>query len=171
MTIQDLLALDLDKIKFEMLRDTVKELIEDYNDNQDKESFLKAAKKNIEDVYKMVIVKSPEAIPSDNDSEESTPKKAEKKSRKITKDEQKSFDEDLKVCRAKIKAHRDQQNEGKPEKPKPKRHEKIRGHLISIGNLVPDDYKDNLDVLDEIEKLLSETGRSIMKIYLSLIHI
>lgn len=165
MTIEKLMAIDLEKVKYESLKETAKELIDDYNESDDKKIFKQEAKTNIEAVYKMLATNSPEALPAD---EKSTGKKkdtAPKNKKKLTKKELDAFDEDLKICRAKMKEYREAKKAGEPEKSKPKRHEKIRQHLISIGNLVPENLKDNLDVLEKIEELLAEMGTKIMTIY------
>lgn len=172
MTIQDLQAIDLEKVTYPTIKATAVELLEDYADEaeENRADFLKDAQEAIDAVYKMIQVNSPEALPGNkdeknvsddtNDSSKDAPKK-----KKLTKTEMDAFEEEIKQCKTAIKEYNAKKREGKPKKPPKKRHEKIESHLLSIGNLVPDNLKDNLDILEETEKILSKTGIAIMKLY------
>lgn len=173
MTIEALLAVDLEKVMYPTIKEYAREILQDYADEDDtnKQEYLKQAKESIEAVYKMIQANSPEAIPGSESREQATDtdKKASsetgKKKKKLTKKELDAFEEEIKQCRLAIKEYNAKKNEGKPKKPTPKRHEKIEKHLLAIGNLVPEDLKDNLDILEKAEEILSKTGRDIMKLY------
>ena len=173
MTIEALLAVDLEKVMYPTIKEYAREILQDYADEDDtnKQEYLKQAKESIEAVYKMIQANSPEAIPGSESREQATDtdKKASsetgKKKKKLTKKELDAFEEEIKQCRLAIKEYNAKKNEGKPKKPTPKRHEKIERHLLAIGNLVPEDLKDNLDILEKAEEILSKTGRDIMKLY------
>lgn len=172
MTIEDIQAIDLEKVTYPTIKATAKELLEDYADEaeENRADFLKDAKGAIDAVYKMIKVNSPEALPTNKDEKNvskdtNDSSKDEPKKKKLSKTEMDAFEEEIKQCRTAIKEYNAKKREGKPKKPKKKRHEKIEGHLLSIGNLVPDNLKDNLDILEATEKILSKTGREIMKLY------
>jgi hypothetical protein len=176
MTIQALLAVDLDKVAYPTIKEYATEILQDYadEDQENREEYLKQAKESIEAVYKMIEANSPEAIPgnveeqtsSDTDGKENKKKSSgTKEKKKLTAKEMDGFEEKIKHCRTALKQYNAKKREGQPEKPKPKRHEKIERHLLAIGNLVPDNLKDNIDILGNVERILSKTGREIMKLY------
>jgi len=175
MTIEDLQALNLDKISHPSLKESVENILEDYAEEkqENRAEFVAQEQSNMETVYKLIKQKSPEAIPGNEKQEQEAPikKEATQKSteksvkKKLTTEELETFEEQIKHCRTALKEYNAKKREGQPEKPKPKRHEKIEKYLLAIGNLVPDTLKDNLDVLEQTEKTLSKTGREIMKLY------
>ncbi|EDP96517.1 hypothetical protein U8527_10405 [Kordia algicida OT-1] len=173
MTIEALQAVDLEKIAYPTIKEYAQEILQDYADEDDKnkEEAALQAKESIEAVYKMIQLNSPEAIPGNESEQESSDKDQDKaghtpkKKKKLTKKELDAFEEEIKHCRTAIKAYNAKKREGQPKKPTPKRHEKIEKHLMAIGNLVPENLKDNLDILEASEKILSKTGREIMKLY------
>jgi hypothetical protein len=173
MTIEALQAVDLEKVNYPTIKEYAQEILQDYEDEDDatKQEFAKQATESIQAVYKMIQANAPEAIPgnetqeTDSDSDNKKADNTPKKKKKLTKEELDAFEEEIKQCRLAIKEYNAKKNEGKPKKPKKKRHEKIEGHLLSIGNLVPENLKDNLDILEKAEKILSKTGREIMKLY------
>lgn len=171
MTIQALQAVDLEKITYPTIKEYAQEILQDYADEDDKhkEEYIIQAKESIEAVYKMIQANSPEAIPNNeetsSDKKQSKSENTPKRKKKLTKKELDAFEEEIKQCRLAIKEYNAKKREGQPKKPTPKRHEKIEKYLLAIGNLVPDNLKDNLDILDKAEKILSKTGREIMKLY------
>lgn len=79
-TIKDLIALDFSKSKADntsALKTAIDKIIEDYNQEEDKEFFEKEAAKNIDALYSMVEEYAPEAIPK-ADKEKSEAKGKEK---------------------------------------------------------------------------------------------
>ncbi|EDP94719.1 hypothetical protein U8527_07140 [Kordia algicida OT-1] len=172
MTIQDLQAIDLEKVAYPTIKATALELLEDYADEaeENRADFLKDAQEAIDAVYKMIQANSPEALPTNKDEKKvskntNEPSKESPKKKKLTKEEMDAYGERIKKCRLEIKEYNAKRREEQPKKPAKKRHEKIEGYLISIGNLVPDNLKDNLDILEASQKILSKTGREIMKVY------
>lgn len=192
-TIHDLLKLDISKVQPEELRLEVQEIINDYSAITSKDIFEKNAADNIEEIYNMVIQISPDAVvqnpcadPEEEKAKTSKPKKksSPKKGKKTptAKKEQKSSTKEkpkrtatkkdvdavlneIKQCRIKIKKYNEQKRKEEGPKPKPSPYTKIKGHIISLGNLIPDRLKDNLEVQKESKKLLKSTHRSLLKIY------
>lgn len=176
MTIQALLAVDLDKVTYPTIKEYATEILQDYTDEaeENREEYVKQAKESIEAVYKMIEANSPEAIPGNDEkqtSSESDEKENKKKSsatkekKKLTAKDLDAFDEEIKHCRTALKEYNAKKRAGQPKKPAPKRHEKIQKHLLAIGNLVPDNLKDNIDIIGNAERILTKTGREIMKLY------
>ncbi len=176
MTIQALQAVDLDKVAYPTIKEYATEILQDFadEDRENREEYVKQAKESIEAVYKMIEANSPEAIPgndekqtsSDTDGKETKKKSsATKEKKKLTPKDLETFEEEIKHCRTALKEYNAKKRAGQPEKPKPKRHEKIEKHLLAIGNLVPENLKDNIDILGNTERILSKTGREIMKLY------
>lgn len=193
-TIQDLLKLDLSKVRPEALQKSVKGIIDDYNAIGAKDAFEKAAGDNIDKIYKMVTKVSPDAIvetPCGDPIEVETKtkstssknkatafkkhQKGSKKKKEETKKEspkrtttKKDLDEvlnEIKQCRVKIKKYNEQKRKEEGPKPKPTRYAKIKGQFISLANLIPKGLKDDLEVQKEANKLLRNTHRSLLKIY------
>ncbi|TGV03593.1 hypothetical protein [Flavivirga rizhaonensis] len=173
MTIEKLQKLKLDAVKPETLQKAVKDLLEDYNEATDKETFNKIAKDNIEKVFSLVEKLAPDAIVKEKKNPEPKPKgKEEKKLSKDTKKELDALSEGIKQCRIKIRKYNEEKRKGKPQKPKPKRHEKIKKHFISIGNLIPPNLKENLEVQKEAEKILLRGYREIINAFrINTIHV
>lgn len=71
--IEDLKNLDLQKVKPDELKSAIEKILADYQSEEDKAGFEKEAKKNIDELYQLIQVASPEAIA--------------KKSSKVKKDE------------------------------------------------------------------------------------
>ncbi|QKX04172.1 hypothetical protein HN014_04365 [Aquimarina sp. TRL1] len=182
-TIQDLLQLDLSKVRPQALQDSVKGIIKDYNDIEAKQVFEKEEEASINKIYQMVTKVSPDAI-ADNpcvDPQEEKPKKkpTEKKKKTTTKKKakketpqkitiKKELDEvlnEIKQCRVKIRKYNEQKRKEEGPKPQPTRYAKIKGHIISLGNLIPKGLKEDLEVQKEANRLLRSTHRSLLKIY------
>lgn len=188
-TIQDLLQLDLSKVRPQALQESVKGIIDDYNGIEAKEVFEKEEEASINKIYQMVTKVSPDAIvdnpcadPQEEKSakkssenkkstttkkKDKTPKKAKKEppKRTTTKKELDAVLNEIKQCRVKIRKYNEQKRKEEGPKPKPSPYIKIRGHFISLGNLIPEKLKDNLEVQKESKKLLRNTHRSLLKIY------
>ncbi|WP_010180387.1 hypothetical protein [Aquimarina agarilytica] len=167
MTIKQLQALDLEKVQPTLLQAAVKSLLEDYENTADKKAFETIAKENIEKVYKMVERSAPEALEKEKPKKEGTSKKESKDKATIKSidEDLKLLDADIKACRAKIRAYNDEKRKGKPQKPKPTRHAKIKGHFISIANLIPPTLKENKEVQKEARKILLRAHRNIMNTF------
>ncbi|WP_025663313.1 hypothetical protein [Aquimarina megaterium] len=192
-TIQDLLKLDISKVQPEELRLEVQELINDYSEVKSKEIFEKNAAENIKEIYNVVIQISPDAVvqnpcadpeeekpetsksqkksPSKKDEKKSTSKKEQKSSTKdkpkrtATKKDVDAVLDEIKQCRVKIKKYNEEKRKEEGPKPKPSPYIKIRGHIIALGNLIPEKLEGNLEVQKESKKLLKNTHRSLLKIY------
>ena len=171
MTIEKLQKLKLGAVKPETLQKAVKDLLDDFNEATDKEAFKKIAKDNIEKVFSLVEKLAPDAIVKEVEKKtESKPK--DKKLSKGTKKELDELNESIKRCRIKIRKFNEEKRKNEPQKPKPKRHEKIKKHFISIGNLIPPNLKENLEVQKEAEKILLRGYREIMNAFrINTIHV
>jgi chromosome segregation ATPase len=82
-----------------------------------------------------------------------------------TKNELNELEEEVKVCRVKMKMYREEKRKIEGVKPQPTRYAKIKGHIISLGNLIPKGLKDDLEVQKEANRLLRSTHRSLLKLY------
>ncbi len=167
MTIQQLLALDVEKVQPTLLQAAVKSILEDYQKTSDKKAFEEIAKENIEKVYALVQKSAPEAINNATSEKKPITEKAtdDKPTIKSIDADLKALDKDIKVCRAKIKAYNEEKRKGQPKKKKPTRHSKIKGHFISISNLVPPSLKENKEVQKEARKILLRAHRGIMNVF------
>jgi hypothetical protein len=130
---------------------------------------------------KASTVKSPKNN-SKTPTQKDTPKKEEQPKKKTTSKEKESVekkaeasndkDDDLaqltkeiQKCRLRIREYNERKNAGKPEKPKPKRYEKIESKIISIWNLMPDHLKYNESVIEGAKNIISDFIQDIMKEY------
>lgn len=167
MTIKKLQALNLEKVQPTLLQAAVKSLLEDYKNTADKEAFETIAKDNIEKVYQMVERSAPEAFEKEKPKKENTPRKEakDKATIKSIDEDLQVLDADIKACRAKIREYNEAKKKGKPQKPKPTRHSRIKGHFISIANLIPPALKENKEVQKEARKVLLRAHRNIMNAF------
>lgn len=85
--------------------------------------------------------------------------------KEVTKTELNELEEEVKVCRVKMKMYREEKRKLEGPKPTPSRYAKIKGHFISLGNLIPKSLKDNLEVQKEANKILRNTHRALLKTY------
>lgn len=85
--------------------------------------------------------------------------------KEVTKAELNELEEEVKVCRVKMKMYREEKRKMEGSKPIPSRYAKIKGHFISLGNLIPKPLKDNLEVQKEANKILRNTHRALLKTY------
>ncbi|WP_346881282.1 hypothetical protein [uncultured Algibacter sp.] len=182
MTIQQLQALDMSQVQPEALQTAVKDILDDYKKTSDKTAFEEIAKENIEKVFLLVERLAPKAIKKDkvekseakkdikkeekktSKPKEATPKK-EVKPTKTVKKELDGLNADIKACRLKIRLFNEEKRKHEPQKPKPKRHTKIKNHFIAIANLIPPAHKDNVKMQKEAEKILLRAHRGIMNTY------
>lgn len=88
-----------------------------------------------------------------------------KPEQKATKAELNELEEEVKVCRVKMKMYREEKRKLEGPKPQPTRYAKIKGHFISLGNLIPKGLKNDLEAQKEANRLLRNTHRSLLKIY------
>jgi len=179
MTIQQLQALDMSKVQPEALQNAVQDIIKDYKETSDKKAFEDIAKENIEKVFLMVERLAPNAISksetpksevkktSKEKAKESKPEASEEKAKptKTVKKELDSLSKDIKACRLKIRKFNEEKRKNEPQKPKAKRHTKIKNHFIAIANLIPPAHKDNVKMQKEAEKILLRAHRGIMNTY------
>lgn len=98
-----------------------------------------------------------------NSKKKKTP--APKPKQEATKAEINELEEEVKVCRVKMKMYREEKLKLEGPKPQPTRYAKIKGHFISLGNLIPKGLKDDLEVQKEANKFLRNAHRSLLKIY------
>jgi len=179
MTIKQLQALDMSKVQPEALQTAVQDILDDYKATNDKKAFEEIAKENIEKVFLLVERLAPNAIKSEKvekkeikesskkettESKKEAPKKDEKPTKTVKK-ELDSLSEDIKACRLKIKHFNEEKRKNEPQKPKPRRHTKIKNHFIAIANLIPPAHKDNVKMQKEAEKILLRAHRGIMNTY------
>jgi len=168
-TIKHLQRLKLEKVQPHLLQKTVKGLLIDFDESPDQKAFEEIAKDNIIKIYDFVKKSSPEAIPTEPEEKETSKTKPKEKSKKkvskTIKKELADLDKDIKACRTKIRAYNKEKRENEPKKPKPKRSSRIKNHFISIGNLIPEKFKENLEVQKEAEKVLLRAYRGIMDAY------
>ena len=179
MTIKQLQALDMSKVQPEALQTAVQDILDDYKATNDKKAFEEIAKANIEKVFLLVERLAPKAIKSEKvekkaakesskkepiESKKELPKKDEKPTKTVKK-ELDSLSEDIKACRLKIKRFNEEKRKNEPQKPKPRRHTKIKNHFIAIANLIPPAHKDNVKMQKEAEKILLRAHRGIMNTY------
>ena len=186
MTIKQLQALDMSKVQPEALQTAVQDILDDYKATNDKKAFEEIAKPNIEKVFLLVERLAPNAIKSEKvemketkesskketteskkettESKKEAPKKDEKPTKTVKK-ELDSLSEDIKACRLKIKHFNEEKRKNEPQKPKPRRHTKIKNHFIAIANLIPPAHKDNVKMQKEAEKILLRAHRGIMNTY------
>jgi len=200
-TIQDILKIEVSKIDNEKVRSFAEELIQDYNEMDDKTKAAEIIQGSVDRVYTLVSKYSPEALSSDienpcddvmevKEKKEGSKKKTKKKNtattrkkpaesakskkndtpkaiskRKATKTELNELEEEVKVCRVKMKIYREEKRKLEGPKRPPTRYAKIKSHFISLGNLIPDTLENKLEVQKESKKLLKSTHRSLLKIY------
>tara|TARA_R110000796_G_scaffold210709_10_gene326914 strand:+ start:474 stop:1094 length:621 start_codon:yes stop_codon:yes gene_type:complete len=179
MTIKQLQALDMSKVQPEALQTAVQDILDDYKATNDKKAFEEIAKENIEKVFLLVERLASKAIKSEkvdkkesksatkketNESKKDVPKKDEKPTKTVKK-ELDSLSKDIKACRLKIKRFNEEKRKHEPQKPKPRRHTKIKNHFIAIANLIPPAHKDNVKMQKEAEKILLRAHRGIMNTY------
>jgi len=179
MTIKQLQALDMSKVQPEALQTAVQDILDDYKATNDKKAFEEIAKENIEKVFLLVERLASKAIKSKKvekketkesskseatDSKKEAPKKDEKPTKTVKK-ELDSLSKDIKACRLKIKRFNEEKRKNEPQKPKPRRHTKIKNHFIAIANLIPPAHKDNVKMQKEAEKILLRAHRRIMNTY------
>ena len=179
MTIKQLQALDMSKVQPEALQTAVQDILDDYKATNDKRAFEEIAKANIEKVFLLVERLARKAIKSEKvekkaakesskkepiESKKEVPKKDEKPTKTVKK-ELDSLSEDIKACRLKIKRFNEEKRKNEPQKPKPRRHTKIKNHFIAIANLIPPAHKDNVKMQKEAEKILLRAHRGIMNTY------
>ena len=179
MTIKQLQALDMSKVQPEALQTAVQDILDDYKATNDKKAFEEIAKANIEKVFLLVERLARKAIKSEKvekkaakesskkepiESKKEVPKKDEKPTKTVKK-ELDSLSEDIKACRLKIKRFNEEKRKNEPQKPKPRRHTKIKNHFIAIANLIPPAHKDNVKMQKEAEKILLRAHRGIMNTY------
>jgi len=179
MTIKQLQALDMSKVQPEALQTAVQDILDDYKATNGKKAFEEIAKANIEKVFLLVERLAPKAIKSEKvekkaakesskkepiESKKEVPKKDEKPTKTVKK-ELDSLSEDIKACRLKIKRFNEEKRKNEPQKPKPRRHTKIKNHFIAIANLIPPAHKDNVKMQKEAEKILLRAHRGIMNTY------
>lgn len=179
MTIKQLQALDMSKVQPEALQTAVQDILDDYKATNDKKAFEEIAKANIEKVFLLVERLASNAIKSENaekkETKESSKKettesekevlKKDEKPTKTVKKELDSLSKDIKACRLKIKRFNEEKRKNEPQKPKPRRHTKIKNHFIAIANLIPPAHKDNVKMQKEAEKILLRAHRGIMNTY------
>jgi len=72
---------------------------------------------------------------------------------------------EIEQCRSKIRKYNEDRRKDQPKKPKPTRYDKIKSHLIAIGNLIPEKLEDDLRVQQETRRILLRTHRQIMDNY------
>jgi len=179
MTIKQLQALDMSKVQPEALQTAVQDILDDYKATNDKKAFEEIAKENIEKVFLLVERLASKAIKSEKaekketkesskkettESKKEAPKKDENPTKTVKK-ELDSLSEDIKACRLKIKHFNEEKRKNEPQKPKPRRHTKIKNHFIAIANLIPPAHKDNVKMQKEAEKILLRAHRGIMNTY------
>ena len=167
MTIQRLQALDMGKVQPEALNKAVKDILEDYEQTNDKSTFEEIASENVEKVFLLVERIAPDAIVKEKKSkpEKKKASKQSSKERKTVKKELDDLSQDIKACRLKIKRFNEEKRKNEPKKAKPTRHAKIKRHFISIANLIPPAHKDNVEVQKAAEKVLLKAHRGIMNAY------
>lgn len=169
MTIKKLQQLKLSAVQPEALQTAVKDLLSDYDETSDKKAFEDIAKENIEKVFLLVERLAPDAIVKvKKEAKKEVKKKATPKVKAPTKTVKKELDKmtsDIQLCRSKIRKFNEEKRKGQPKKPKPMRHTKIKGHFLSIANLIPPKLKDDVSVQKEAEKILIRAHRSIMNAY------
>ncbi len=182
MTIQQLQTLDMSKVQPEALQTAVQDLLNDYKETSDKNAFEDIAKENIEKVFLLVERLSPHAVKKEKTEKLEPKEDSKQKQGKTSKDKKKSdnkndkpsktlkkeldkLTEDIKSCRVKIRRYNEEKRKSEPQKPKPKRHTKIKNHFIAIANLIPPAHKDNVKMQKEAEKILLKAHRGIMNTY------
>lgn len=179
MTIKQLQALDMSKVQPEALKTAVQDILDDYKATNDKKAFEEIAKENIEKVFLLVERLASNAIKSEKSEKKETKESSKKettesekevlkkdeKPTKTVKKELDSLSEDIKACRLKIKRFNEEKRKNEPQKPKPRRHTKIKNHFIAIANLIPPAHKDNVKMQKEAEKILLRAHRGIMNTY------
>lgn len=182
MTIQQLQALDMGKVQPEALQTAVQDILDDYKETSDKKAFEEIAKENIEKVFLLVERLASDAISKpvkkENDVKKVSESKVEKtvqsksktskkeeKPPKTVKKELDNLSKDIKACRLKIRKYNEEKRKSEPQKPKPKRHTKIKNHFIAIANLIPPAHKGNVKMQKEAEKILLRAHRGIMNTY------
>ncbi len=186
--IEDLKALDLDKVKPELLKTRIKELLSDYQKEEDKTVFNREAKDNISKVYELVKKYCPQAIVKEEAIEATEKQTSKKKKKGVTKTEpeaepeqdhhakarkeisQKAMAEvheigkEIEACRQVIKEYNKKKKEAEGKEPvKKTRLTKLKEKLLGIAGLIPDKLKADHDVRDKTEKILLDTLSEIKK--------
>jgi hypothetical protein len=188
-TIEDLKSIDLDKVPEESIKEQIQELLNEYEEVEDKESFQKDTAKSISKIYSMVKAISPEAIEGESEdkptgkraykkreSKKNTnkqeaeipfPEKDEKKKEADSKQAMKEIEEigvEIEACRRVIRDYNKQKRDAEGKTPVKKlRITKLKDKLLGIGKLIPEKLKDDKDVRDDTKRILLETLRSIKK--------
>lgn len=188
-TIQDLQKIDLTKVKNEQLLKWTKDLINDYNTASDKQKMEQIAKQSIDKVFGFIKQTSPDALVSEDENPcEEELAKAKKKTKiktkktspgkrsekntspktkktlplEITKKKIAVIDMEIKQCRLKIRKYNEAKRKEEGPKPKTSRYAKIKSHFVAIGNQIPNKFKENLKVQQEVEKILLRSHRQII---------
>ncbi|WP_046756621.1 hypothetical protein [Kordia jejudonensis] len=99
---------------------------------------------------------------------ESKPKDSDKKKLEGANNSKSELDklaQEIQQCRIRIREYNKKKNQGKPEKPKLKRYEKIERQMVSIWNLMPDYLKVNESAIEDAKVIITDFIGEIMKIY------
>lgn len=162
--IEDLQQIEIEKVQPKLLQDMLKGLLLEFKESQYPDIFLEERKENIDKIYDTIKRMSSGAIINKKKDSKSSVAKKDKVSKTIQK-ELEELDEEIKACRVKIKKYNTEKRKNEPAKPKITRHVKIKKHLIAIGNLIPDKFKDDIKIQKETEKVLLLAYRKIMDTY------
>ena len=193
-TLKDLEQLDLSKIDNPKLKGQVEEVIQGYQEASDKEDYLEVFQPNIDKIYEFVKkfapkamgqsaeadcecddeLEQPKAVKQKKTSSKGKSTKSKKKPKqepkasstaKTTKKDLEKLEEEIKMCRVKIKKYNEKKREGAPKKKPPTRYEKIKGHFIALENLIPEKLKNNIEVQKKSKRLMQNTHRKLLDIY------
>ena len=99
------------------------------------------------------------------------PKSAKKKKKKTTKtpEQTQKIDKVIEDCRLRIRAYQQAKREAQEKAgtlpKKPTRYDKIRSHLIALGNLIPDPLKKDLETQMQVKRLLLRTQNKLIDLY------
>jgi hypothetical protein len=173
--IEDLQNLDLEKIKSGPLKTAIEELLQDYEQVEEKESFQKAAKENINKLFMLIKNHAPDAVrekeeekPS-KEQEEEEAKETEKKNRKEKSrkamEEVKEIGEEIEGCRKVIREFNKQKREAEGTEPPKKKNRltKLKDKLLGIIGLIPEKLREDKTVRDKTEKILLDTLHELKK--------
>ena len=94
-------------------------------------------------------------------------KQKEARSKEVIKKVKREVEPDLDACRQAIKEHKQKMKEENPPEPKPKktRITKLHERLLSLVALIPDEHKEDTELLDKTEKILLDTLHKLTNLW------
>lgn len=182
--IEDLKNLRLEKIGQPALRKAIEKLLQDYEAEENKEMFVSLAQGNIDKLYTLVKENASESIEGNEGKQKkkrgprkkrtsSKPKEnpeadeiaRKEKSKKVMEEVLDTVSQEIEACRRTIREFNRQRREVDGKKPpvKKSRLTKLKEKLLSIAGMIPDNLKEDKDVRDRTERVLTVTLKDLTR--------